>query len=121
MLDLQTAWPPMAVPIEGIHLPAATTTVLPIGHRASVTVGLAHATTGGGGRLPDRGCPTPWAVARGWVGLSQRASRLDTPRPGGDRRRRGGAVRDLVFGGLADPETDDAGFLVGVGELVRTG
>ncbi len=117
--DLQTARPPTAVPIQGIDLPAATTTVLPIGHRASVTVGLAHATTGGGGRLPDR-LPDAAAVARGWVGLSQRASRLELPDPAAIDAVVA-ARCDLVLGGLADPETDDAGFLVGVGELVRLG
>ncbi len=116
--DLHTARPPTSVPIHGIDLPAATTTVLPIGHRATVTVGLAHATTGDG-RLPDR-LPDAASVARGWAGLSQRASRLDLP----DTAAIDDVVAarcDLVLGGLADPGVDAVGFLVGVGELVRTG
>ena len=74
--DLLTARPPADVPVEGIELPAGTI-VLPIGHRASVTVALAHEHPAGG-PLP-RGSATPEATARGWVARSERASRVVLP------------------------------------------
>ena len=111
--------PPTSVPIHGIDLPAATTTVLPIGHRASVTVGLAHARHGRpppagpsarrGGRRPRVGRPRRSGPA-GWTSPTRRRS---TP------SWRRGATSSSV--GSADPGDDDVGFLVGVGELVRMG
>ncbi|MGI9051689.1 MAG: hypothetical protein ACR2HQ_03405 [Ilumatobacteraceae bacterium] len=116
--DLLTARPPTTVPIQGIDLPAATTTVLPIGHRASVTVALGHSAPRPG-RLPDRRADAA-AVARGWVAMAERASRLDLPDTA--LVERVVAARcDLLLGGLADPDRDGVAFVVGAGELVRMG
>jgi hypothetical protein len=113
--DVLTSRPPADVPIEGIDLPAATTIVLPIGHRTSVTVGLAHDGRGAG-TLPA-GLATAEATARGWVAVTERASRLVLP----DERlvERVVAERcDLLLGG---PPDDPIGYLLGVCELVRMG
>lgn len=74
--DLLTTRPPTDVPIEGIDLPAGTI-VLPIGHRTSVTVALAHDGTGPG--LLAAGWPSPDTVARGWKTMAERAGRLVLP------------------------------------------
>lgn len=71
--DLLTARPPADVPIEGIDVPA-TTIVLPIGHRAAVTVALDHHGAGAGS-LPAGSSPAE-ATARGWVAFAERASRF---------------------------------------------
>lgn len=116
--DLLTTRPPTEVPIEGIDLPVASTTVLPIGHRATVTVALRHVAPGPG-RLPDRLADAA-SVARGWVAMAERASRIDVP----ESTLVEGVVAsrcDLLLIGLADPAFDDVGFLVGIGELVRMG
>ncbi|CAN5721950.1 hypothetical protein BH18ACT2_BH18ACT2_22660 [soil metagenome] len=116
--DLLTARPPTTVPIEGIDLPAASTTLLPIGHRSSVTVALGHAAPSPG-RLPDRLADAA-AVARGWVAMAERASRLDLPEAAlGERVV--AARCDLLLTGLVDPNDDPVTYLVGVGELVRMG
>lgn len=115
--DLLTARPPTAVPIEGIDLPPASI-VLPIGHRASVTVALAHA-GGGPGTLPP-GVATPEATARGWVARSEAASRVVLP---DDRagERLVAARAELLLAGPPDPAADPAGYVLGVAELVRLG
>ena len=74
--DVLTARPPADVPVEGIELPASTI-VLPIGHRSSVTVALAH-TRPAAGALPAR-LPSADATARGWVTRSDAASRVVLP------------------------------------------
>ena len=112
---LRTTRPPADVPVVGIELPP-TTTVLPIGHRASARVALAHAGRADG-RLPAD-LPSAEAVARGWVAASERASRLDLP----------SAVLQeavvtarcaLLLAGPSDRAEDPVGYLLGVGELVR--
>ena len=113
--DVLTNRPPADVPIQGIDLPAASTIVLPIAHRTSVTVGLAH--DGRGAGLLPAGLPSADATARGWVALAERASRLVLPdRP--DVERVIAARCELL---LAGPPDDPVGYLLGVGELVRMG
>ncbi len=116
--DLLAARPPAAVPIEGIDLPAETTTVVPIGHRASTAVALAH-TTAGPGRL-TAGLPPADAVARGWVTLADRASRLVLP----DTTLADAVVAarsDLLLRGVVPIDEDPAACLLGLCELVRMG
>jgi hypothetical protein len=113
--DVLTSRPPADVPIEGIDLPMATTLVVPIGHRTSVTVGLAHDGRGAG-PLPA-GRPAADATARGWVSLTERASRLVLP-DDGDVERVVAARCELLLGG---PPDDPVGYLLGVGEMARMG
>ncbi len=116
--DVLTNRPPADVPIQGIDLPAATTVVVPIAHRTSVTVGLAHDGRGAGA-LPPR-LPSAEATARGWVALAERASRLVLPDEG-DVERVVAARCELLLAGPPDAAVDPAGYLLGVGELVRMG
>jgi hypothetical protein len=72
--DVVTGRPPVAVPIAGLNLDFAPgSVVLPVGHRAAVTVGLPHAGDGDG-KLP-RSLAAADAVVHGWVTMSERASR----------------------------------------------
>lgn len=115
--DVLTARPPADVPVEGIELPASTI-VLPIGHRSSVTVALAHDTVGAG-PLPA-GLPSAEATARGWVTRSERASRLVIP----DERaadRLVAARADVLLGGPPDLTDDPCGLVLAVHELSRLG
>ena len=116
--DVLTNRPPAAVPIEGIDLPAATTIVMPIAHRTSVTIGLAHDGRGAGA-LPA-GLPSAEATARGWVALAERASRLVLPDEG-EVERVVAARCELLLAGPPDAAVDPVGYLLGVGELVRMG
>jgi len=109
------------VPIEGIALPVGSF-VVPLGHRARIRIGLAHA-GGDGGPLPPR-LPDASQVARGWAALAERASRFVLPEGewGAAVARRVVAERcELVLGGVADPLDGRAAFVVGVAELVRVG
>jgi len=115
--DLLTARPPADVPIEGIELPEPTI-VLPIGHRASVTVALAH-TAPAAGALPARTAGAD-ATARGWVARAEAASRVALPDAA--------AADDLVaaraevlLAGAPDRDDDPTGFVLAVHELSRLG
>jgi hypothetical protein len=118
--DVLTERPIADMPINGIELPAEAF-VMPVGHRARIRVGLAHAGARGG---PLPALPEAAQVARGWVALAERASRFVLP----DGERGAALVRRVVtercevgLGGLADPVGDPAGFVVGAGELWRAG
>jgi hypothetical protein len=116
--DIATSRPPAEVPIAGIELPAASV-VLPVGHRASVTVGLGHDDSRGGRQLP-RSLASADAVARGWLTRAERASRLVVP----DQRLVEALVAarcDILLGGLPGPAEDPVAFLLTAGELVRLG
>jgi len=113
--DLLTSRPPTDVPIEGIALPTGTI-VVPIGHRASVTVALAH---GGTGPAPlPRGLAPAAAVAGGWRSIVERASRLELP-DAGLVDAVIAARCDLLLAGPPASDGDPAGFLLACGELVR--
>jgi hypothetical protein len=114
--DVWTSRPPAEVPVEGIDLPAGSV-VVPVGHRTTATVGLRHSADAKG--LP-RGYPRADAVARGWLSLSQRASRLDLPEDG-PVDAVVAARCDLLLGARPDRDDDPAGFLLSVTELVRLG
>jgi hypothetical protein len=114
--DLWISRAPAAVPIEGIDIPAGSV-VLPVGHRAAVTVGLRHTADGAG--LP-RSHPSGDSVARGWLASTQRASRLVLP----DDTLVDAVVAarcDLLLGARPKRDEDPAGFLLSAAELVRLG
>lgn len=115
--DILTNRPPTDVPIEGIELPPSTI-VLPIGHRTSVTVALAHG-VGGAGQLPV-GSPTSDATVRGWVSRSENASRLGLPDER-DAERLVVARSDILLLGAPSEDDDPVGHLLAVAELVRMG
>jgi hypothetical protein len=115
--DVLTSRPPADVPVEGIELPA-TSMVLPIGHRTSVRVAMAH--DGSGAGLLPGDLPGPVQVARGWLAVAERASRLVLP----DTTSVAAAVAarcEVALAGPGDPGDDPVGFVLGVHELVRMG
>ena len=108
---------PPTARIEGIDLPEGSV-VFPVGHRASVTVALAHDGRGQG-QLPE-GLPTAAGVARGWTAIAERAGRLLLPDATAAER----VMRErceLALGGPVPPDEDPVAFLLGVGQLVRMG
>jgi hypothetical protein len=116
-LPLLTARPPADVPIEGIDLPAGTI-VLPVGHRSTVTVAIAHAGARSGA-LPG-GLPPAVQVARGWSAMADRAGRLLVP----DEALREAVTRErcqLMLDGPADGREAPVEHLLGVDQLVRMG
>jgi hypothetical protein len=115
--DIATIRPPADVPIEGAMLPAASV-ALPVGHRATVTIGLAHSRSGPS--LLPTGLPTDDAVLRGWISRADVASRLDLPEPALIEAVRA-ARCELLLAGVADPDLEPERHLLGVGELVRLG
>jgi hypothetical protein len=116
--DLRTARPPAPVPIVGIDLPAERTIVLPVAHRTSVTVGLAHDRPAAGPL--DRELPPADAVVRGWRAACERASRLELPDVAMVERVVG-ARCDVTLLDLPDVDAEPAEFLLALGELVRMG
>jgi hypothetical protein len=119
--DVLTERPIVDVPIEGIELPA-TAFVLPLGHQASLRIGLPHR-GGGPGPLPG-GLPPAMQVARGWLSVIERASRFVLPDgdPGSSSAATVSAERcELALGSIPDVAADAAGYAVALGELVRMG
>jgi hypothetical protein len=116
--NLLTSRPPAEVPINGIDLSADSTTVLPVGHRASVSVALAH-TRSPVGQLPPA-LPAFEQVARGWTRVLDRSSRLLVPDVGVVEAI--AAIRcDLLLGGPPAVADDAAGSALAIGEIVRLG
>jgi len=115
--DLATDRPIAAVPIEGISLPDEAV-VLPISHRAGITVALAHGKRGPSS-LPT-GLPTADAVVRGWQARTDAASRLDLPDPTLVEAVRA-ARCEVLLGGIVDHAADPERHLLAIGELVRLG
>lgn len=114
--DVLTAIPPTAS-IAGIELPPGSI-VLPVGHRSTVRLALAHDGRGRGVLPP--GLPDAPAVVRGWSTVTERAGRLTLPE--GERAAQIAAVRcELSLNGPEVPDDDPVGFLLGVGQLVRMG
>jgi hypothetical protein len=119
--DVLTERPIAEVPIEGLELPPGSF-VLPLGHRATLRVGISHEGKAGAALPP--GLPPPAQVERGWIALTDRASRFELPdgELGDSLLARVRAERcELALGNLADPVDDPATFAVGLGELVRMG
>jgi hypothetical protein len=109
------------VPVEGIELPPSRI-VLPVGHRSSVRVAIAHDPLRAAG-LPAV-LPSAIQVVNGWLALTSTASRLELP-----AADRGGALAEaviaarceLVLGVRPSAADDPAGFVVAIGELARMG
>ncbi len=119
--DVLTDRPIVDVPIDGIDLPGDSF-VMPLGHQATARVALVHG--------PQRSGPIPAGVAtmtqvvRGWLSLTERASRFVLP--GGER----GSVLaeaitaercEIALGSVPRAVDDPAGFALALGELVRMG
>ena len=115
--DLLTARPPADVPVDGIELPASTI-VLPVGHRASITVALDH--RGAGPNPLPAGSATAAATARGWVALAERASRVELP-DASTAERLVTARAEVLLAGPPAAAADPVGHLLAVAELVRLG
>jgi hypothetical protein len=112
-----TERPPAEVPIQGLELPPGTI-VLPVGHRASIRVAVAHDPS----RFSALALPTlapSMAVVRGWLTVVHRASRIVLPDAGlADAIT--SARCDLLLQGPVDVD-DPIGFLLDVAELARLG
>ena len=114
--DVLTERPIADVPIEGIELPSGAF-VLPLGHRATLRIGIAH--DGRTGALPS-GLPGADQVAAGWLATTGRASRLVLPDATlGDRVT--AARCELALGDVPTAADDAPRFAVALGELVRMG
>jgi len=109
------------VPIEGIELPDGAF-VLPLGHKATIRVAIAHG--------PQRSGPVPAGVStamqvvRGWLSLTERASRFVLPdgESGSSLAEAITAERcELALGSIPRCDDDPAGFALALGELVRMG
>lgn len=119
--DVLTERPIVDVPIEGIELPD-TAFVLPLGHKATIRVGVSHGERGGG-RLPA-GLPTAVQVVRGWTTLTERASRFVLP--DGERGsvlvdRIASERSELALGAVPHAADDPVAYCLALGELIRMG
>jgi hypothetical protein len=114
--DLCTERPVGDVPIHGIDLPEGSF-VVPIGHRATARVAIAHGAAGQR-QLPP-GLPSARQVANGWITLAGQASQLNLP----DTSALGVVASrcELALGGIAHVDDDPVAFLLGLGELARMG
>ena len=99
--DLRSVRAPTDMPIEGIDLPAGSV-AFPVGHHATLTVGLSH--RGGRGALPGDVARRRAGGAR--VGGHRRAGRaVGAARRRRWRRRSSPRAADLALGGPPDPAT----------------
>ncbi len=118
--DVLTERPIAGVPIEGIELPPGSF-VLPLGHRATLRIGIAHSGAGAG---PLPWSPTATQVARGWLALTERASRFVLPdgELGASLAERITAERcELTLGVMPHAKDDPVAYAISLGELVRMG
>ena len=119
--DVVANRPPADVPIQGIDLPAGSV-LLPVGHRSTVVVGLAHTERAMAtlpGTLPA-GLPAHDAVARGWLSRCDAASRLELP-DAADAEAVRAARCEALLCGPPDVDDDAERFLLTAAELVRMG
>jgi hypothetical protein len=120
--DVLTERPIVDVPIEGIDLPAGAF-ALPLGHQASFRIGIPHVGTGTNAPLPAA-LPPVAQVARGWLTITDRASRFALP-DGELAATLAAAVTaercELALGAIPSAAGDAAGYAVALGELVRMG
>jgi hypothetical protein len=110
--DLLTSRSPTDVPADGIALPDGAV-VLPVAHRTTLRVALAHDGRGPG-RLPAD-LPAAEQVARGWFAHVDGPVRLVLPEHGE------AVVGERCALVLEGPPEDPVGFLLGARELVRLG
>ena len=116
-----TERPIVDVPIQGIELPDGAF-ALPLGHQASFRIAIAHQPTSLA--LLPPGVPTSKQVARGWLAVTERASRMVLPDGalGASAAEQVTAERcELALGNIANAADDPAAYAVGLGELVRMG
>lgn len=116
--DIITERPPADVPVRGIDLPPGAF-VLPVGHRSTVRVAVAHDPAAADPAALRRAAPA-MAVVRGWHAVTDRASRLVLPDEAAAEAVTA-ARCDLLLAGPVDPAADPLGFLSDVTELVRLG
>jgi hypothetical protein len=101
--DVVSSRPPASVPVHGIDLPPGAR-VLPIGHRASVTVVVPAGPIDPADRLPSS-LPSAQQVVAGWLSIVHHAGRFELP----DRslvESLTAARCDLVLGPSADASAD---------------
>lgn len=123
--DVRTERPvselPAVPPAElGLELPPAAF-VVPVGHRATVRIAIAHDGSGAG---PLPALPSIAQVVRGWTALVERASRLVLPAAdGGESFVHDVAAHrcEVALGSMPHATDDPSGFAIALGELVRTG
>lgn len=119
--DLLTERQIADVPIEGIDLPTGAC-VLPLGHKTVLRVAIAHGSQRSG-PLPAT-LSTSTQVVRGWLALTERASRFVLP-----DGERGASLAEaitserceLALGAIPHAGDDPVGFALALGELVRMG
>lgn len=119
--DVMTERPIVDVPIEGIELPDEAF-VMPLGHQATVTIALAHGEQRSG-PIPG-GIASMTQVVRGWLSLTERASRFVLPdgEAGSLLSEAITAERcEIALGSMPNADDDAAGFLLALYELVRMG
>lgn len=119
--DVLTERPIADVPIEGIDLPDGAF-VLPLGHAATARIAVAH-----GDQQPGpipAGVPSMMQVVRGWLTLTERASRFVLP-PGDRGATLAESVTaercEIALGSIPHADDDPVGFALALGELVRLG
>lgn len=112
--DLLTERPISRTPIEGISLPEGSF-VLPLGHAASLRVGIAHA-AGGPGPLPQ--VPEFIRVVDGWLDIANRAGRVVLPEASAAWAESVTTARCDSALGVYD-DVDPASYLINLDQLVR--
>lgn len=116
-----TERPIVDVPIQGIELPDGAF-ALPLGHQASFRIAIPHRPTSLD--LLPPGVPTSKQVARGWLAVTERASRVVLPDGalGASAAEQVTAERcELALGNIANAADDPVAYTIGLGELVRMG
>ena len=117
-LEVVSERPPADIPIQGIDLPPGSV-LMPVGHHATIRVAIPHL----GSRVhPSQlsNLSSSLAVARGWLAVVHRASRLVLP----DEALVDAVTAarcDLLLDGPVEQDTDQVGFLFDVAELGRLG
>jgi hypothetical protein len=119
--DVLTERPIVDVAIEGIELPSGSF-VVPLGHRATTRIAIVHGVQRGG-PIPA-GVATMMSVVRGWLSLTERASRFALP-----AGKRGAGLAEAItahrceiaLGSIPRADDDAAGFVLALDELVRMG
>ena len=117
--DLATSRPPADVPVDGIDLPAESL-VLPVGHRSTITVGLAHRRDWGGTCCLAACRPTKRSSAAGSPGPTWPAGSTCRS-PIARRGRAGGTLRAAARRCRRPLTAEPERHLLGLGELVRLG
>ena len=119
--DVLTDRPIVDVPLEGIELPDGAF-VMPLGHQATARVAIVHGAQGSGPIPP--GVATMTQVVRGWLTLTERASRFVLPDGERGSMLAEGITAErceIALGSIPRAADDPVGFALALGELVRMG